>query len=473
MRCTIGYKRKPSNFNYKIISYNHLIKLFFFERNLKVPVDTFKINNITIKNYKKYDSLTIKLNHDFTLIIGGNGSGKTTILDALATLLGVYLQAFKNINYNEIHGIKKRDIKLNITDKNNNIVTNYQTPIIISGNCIMNNQEISLKRIKANINSRNTFHKKENKNLTSFVQEVSSNERSILPIISYHGTGRLWEEASKGSSKMEQLTRLDGYRDCLNAKSNYKNFQKWFQKQELNAFNLRQRIPLLEAVRNIIIQMLTILTSKEIELFIYREGGLEIKYMNEETREKVSNLSDGYRNMIGIVSDIAYRMAILNPQLGINVNQETFGVVLIDEIDLHLHPKWQKKISTILLQLFPKVQFIVTSHSPFIIQETSDNQLIKLEADSYQVGRGNNLSLEDIAEELQLVDNPQWSKKRQKMFTVAREYYKAVKEGVDTEEMKEKLDIAMKPFAIDTAYYSILEQERILAEYKRSRDESD
>jgi len=215
------------------------------------------------------------------------------------------------------------------------------------------------------------------------------------------------------------------------------------------------------------------LTGKEIQLFIYREDDLEIKYKDEEIRERVSNLSDGYRNMIGMISDIAYRMAILNPSLGMDVTEKTSGVVLIDELDLHLHPKWQKKISTMLVELFPKVQFIVTSHSPFIIQETSSNQLIKLTEESYIEGQGNNLSLEDIAEELQLVSNPQWSEKRQRMFEVARNYYKSVKEGTNTPKMKDELDIAMQPFAIDTAYYAILEQERILAEYQRGNNATD
>lgn len=434
----------------------------------------FKIDTINIKNYKKYDSLDLSLNQNFMLIIGTNGSGKTTILDALATLLGVYLQAFKNIDSSEIHPINKQDIKINIIDQQNNIFTQYNEPTVISGICNMYDSSIVLKRVKNNINSQNRLLKKEHQELIDIVESINTNAESILPIISYHGTGRLWEQSSKkSSSTMTNLTRLDGYKDCLNAKSNYRNFVAWFKKQEMNAFNLQQQIPILEAVRNTVIQMLSMLTGKEVQLFIYREGGLEIKYRDEEIRERVSNLSDGYRNMIGMISDIAYRMAILNPSLGLDVTQKTSGVVLIDELDLHLHPKWQKRIATILVELFPKVQFIVTSHSPFIIQETSNNQLIKLTEDSYIEGQGNNLSLEDIAEELQLVSNPQWSKKRQEMFEVARDYYKSVKEGTNTPEMKDELDIAMQPFAIDTAYYAILEQERILAEYQRGNNAND
>jgi len=213
----------------------------------------FRIDSIDIVNYKKYDSLNLKLNQNFMLIIGANGSGKTTILDALATLLGVYLQAFKNIDSSEIHPIKKQDIKINILDQQNNIVTKYNEPTIISGICNMYDSEIPLKRVKKNIKSKNRLLKKEHKKLIDTVETINTNDELILPIISYHGTGRLWEQQSKNSSNMEQLTRLDGYKDCLNAKSNYRNFVSWFKKQELNAFNLRTEIPILEAVRNTVI----------------------------------------------------------------------------------------------------------------------------------------------------------------------------------------------------------------------------
>ena len=79
------------------------------------------------------------------------------------------------------------------------------------------------------------------------------------------------------------------------------------------------------------------------------------------------------------------------------------------------------------------------------------------------------MSIEDIAEELQYVQNPQWGKLRQEMFEKAREYYQAVKEGKDTPEMKEELDISMKPFALDTAFYAIVEQEKIIQEYNKSK----
>ena len=79
----------------------------------------------------------------------------------------------------------------------------------------------------------------------------------------------------------------------------------------------------------------------------------------------LSYLSDGAKSILTIVADIAYRMAVLNPQLLGDVIQKTDGIVLIDEIDMHLHPSWQRRIIGSLHKTFPNVQFIFTTHSPY------------------------------------------------------------------------------------------------------------
>ena len=90
-------------------------------------------------------------------------------------------------------------------------------------------------------------------------------------------------------------------------------------------------------------------------------------------------MSDGYRNMIGMIADIAYRCIKLNPHLGVNALKETNGLVLIDKLDLHLHPSWQKAIVKELTTSFPKIQFVATTHSPFIVQSLAKDQTINLE----------------------------------------------------------------------------------------------
>jgi predicted ATP-binding protein involved in virulence len=92
-------------------------------------------------------------------------------------------------------------------------------------------------------------------------------------------------------------------------------------------------------------------------------------------------LSDGQRIMIGLVADIAIKAAILNPHLGESVLSKTPGVVLIDEIDLHLHPRWQRHLVEDLKRTFPEMQVFATTHSPQVIGETPREQIIQLDAD--------------------------------------------------------------------------------------------
>ncbi len=110
-------------------------------------------------------------------------------------------------------------------------------------------------------------------------------------------------------------------------------------------------------------------------------GDLEVIYFdsnNEHVRIPVSMLSDGYKCTISLIADIAYRMAVLNPQLFDNVLTETEGIVIIDEIDLHLHPMWQKRILKDLMSIFPKVQFIVSTHAPEVINSVRSESIVVL-----------------------------------------------------------------------------------------------
>lgn len=145
-------------------------------------------------------------------------------------------------------------------------------------------------------------------------------------------------------------------------------------------FKKNEKFGELKAVSAAIEKMLCrlILNNEKSENEIHLDyDGDEVQILfDNENSLPVWLLSDGYRNVIGMVADIAYRMAILNPHLEEKTVEETPGIVLIDEIDLHCHPKWQRIIVNNLIEVFPKVQFIATTHSPFIIQSLNKAQLI-------------------------------------------------------------------------------------------------
>ena len=144
-----------------------------------------------------------------------------------------------------------------------------------------------------------------------------------------------------------------------------------------------QEIPEFTAVRMALEQVFVRITGyADVKVqFNLDTNEIDIIYLdknNEHVRIPVSQLSDGYKCTISLIADIAYRMAILNPQLLDRVLVETNGIVMIDEVDLHLHPTWQKRILKDLMEIFPKVQFIVSTHAPEVINSVKRDSILIL-----------------------------------------------------------------------------------------------
>jgi predicted ATP-binding protein involved in virulence len=177
-------------------------------------------------------------------------------------------------------------------------------------------------------------------------------------------------------------------------------------------------------------------------------------------------LSDGYRNMVGMVADIAYRMATLNPQLESEAIKQTEGIVLIDEIDLHLHPNWQGIVVERLLNTFPKVQFVASTHSPFIIQSLYHKKdCVLWDLEKNQALEIDSKSIEDIAEDQQGVEIPQQSRRFMAMEQAAEEYYRVLKQippadETEKQRLKQRLDELLFPFSDDPAFQAFLKIER-------------
>jgi predicted ATP-binding protein involved in virulence len=105
---------------------------------------------------------------------------------------------------------------------------------------------------------------------------------------------------------------------------------------------------------------------------------------------KISQLSDGYRSMLALVMDLARRMAESQMSGGGEPTEQllsTPAIVLIDEVELHLHPAWQQTVLTTLMEIFPNTQFIVTSHSPQVLTSVSPEHIrILKDGKAYTVG---------------------------------------------------------------------------------------
>ncbi|MEK4698592.1 AAA family ATPase [Solibacillus sp. FSL R7-0668] len=366
-----------------IDSLRNILEIFFDDLSIN-----FRINEIEFKDYRSFKNESIFFNEKLTVLIGRNSSGKTSVLDAAAVALGSFLSGIDEVV--ETKTIAKEDVRFSIQEiEGAKVVTNH-SPTSLIFNTDFIKKRVSWSRTRNSLNSTKLTTKDSNKvvNLVRFlVDEIRNNptRKITLPVFSYHGNGRVanFTRDMKLLEKTENISRFVGYKDCLKPASNYKFFIAWYTKMQYRAFMLNRRIPTLDAITNCLEEALIYMTADEVyqvERVLYLEGALHLAYDTGEIMP-ISHLSDGYQDVIGIISDIAYRMVILNPHLGDSVLVNTPGVVLIDEIDVHLHPKWQQKILPLLKRLFPDVQFITTTHSPIIISTTESNEALEIELD--------------------------------------------------------------------------------------------
>ncbi|TDH62940.1 AAA family ATPase [Dankookia rubra] len=174
----------------------------------------------------------------------------------------------------------------------------------------------------------------------------------------------------------------------------------------------------------------------------------------------LSQLSDGERSFLALICDLGRRLALANPELP-NPLQGA-GVALIDELELHLHPKWQREVRDKLVATFPNVQFVTTTHSPFIIQSLKPGELINLDPDDFV--EYSDKSIEDISENVMGVDLPQKSQRYQEMMRVAEEYFTLVRQQSPDQTLvaaaESRLNELSVPFSDDPAFQALLKLER-------------
>ena len=173
-------------------------------------------------------------------------------------------------------------------------------------------------------------------------------------------------------------------------------------------------------------------------------------------------MSAGFKAMINITAEIAHRCIELNGFLGLDAVKKTPGIIMIDEVDLYLHPHWQQHVLADLQTAFPEMQFIVTTHSPFIVQSVKSRNVITLDGvkgDSNPDMR----SIEDIAVTEMNMDSARFPRYRQ-MVELAEKYYRLVKAGKENTKnargVKKKLDAIEELFSDDPAYVALLRAER-------------
>lgn len=347
------------------------------------------LEKLKLHNFRCYEKLEIDFNRQLTVLVGKNGSGKTTVLEAIAIALGTWFVGFNIVN---AKGINKRTdplrkaYQIGATD---DVQTQFPVEIEAWGKIEESKDQI-LHWKRELYTPTGTMTTKDAKEIVEYAAEyqkaISEGRTDIyLPMVAYYGTGRLWDyHRQKRTDVFKVSSRTNGYIDCLDGTANVKLMMDWFQIMTINKYQRQEENlesnPELDTVYLAMEKCLTNLSGYSDVKIRYNMGTQELDvYYSEQDKQRMriplNQLSDGYKGMISLVADIAYRMATLNPQLGTEVLSKGDGVVLIDEVDLHLHPAWQQKVIDNLMNIFPKVQFIVSTHAPAIISSVKTDKL--------------------------------------------------------------------------------------------------
>ncbi|MBY6209892.1 MULTISPECIES: AAA family ATPase [Halomonas] len=332
-----------------------------------------KLKRLTLENFRAKAYLSMALGQRLTLLLGSNGSGKTTLLDAISIGLGevlTYLPGVSGISF------KKRGEILQ--QHNRQAPYTRITLEALHG--------LTWDRMQRRDNSKNTAEEipagRGIKNLKHYLDAQvitpwSAGEPFDLPVFAYYGVSRALLDlplSRKGFPKSHE--RFDALTNALNADSRFKSAFIWFYNKENEEHRLQKQhksfdvtLPELDAVRRAITRMFPDLSEPHIEL-----NPLRFVVRQREEWLNIAQLSDGHQTLLGLVIDLSSRMAMANPHLDDPLTAE--AVVMIDEVDLHLHPQWQQRVIGDLLTTFPNTQFVVTTHSPYIV-EALNNHLMR------------------------------------------------------------------------------------------------
>lgn len=354
---------------------------------------TLRLDRLELDNFRCFSKCTIDLHPTLTVLVAENGRGKTAVLDAIGISLGLFVDTIADSK--QSHGFDRSDVRRSRTPEGVMApVLPVELKAIGSADGVRLSwaravNSLSKKRVRTTSRDAKTLVAAAEglrNRLTGFVGGERE-QPPPLPIVAFYGTGRLWSEhrLTEGKRRAGESTlgRLAGYRDSLSSSSSFKTFVDWYERMA-NAVKSTTSVALgpnerpeklLAAVRDATRIVLEPTRWRDIdwEFPALDENGqpaaagqLVVEHP-DHGRLPLSVLSDGVRNMIALVADLAHRCARLNPQFGEKAAELTPGILLIDEVDMHLHPRWQQLVIGLLQRAFPAMQLVVSTHSPHVL----------------------------------------------------------------------------------------------------------
>jgi predicted ATP-binding protein involved in virulence len=369
-----------------------------------------KLNKIVITNFRCFESLTVPLQPDINVIVGVNAAGKSALLDAIAIALYDVVAANGGGGKRQRagQGVVLHPYDIHIPPETQEASTGRKEFVQISAEAhdfyplppVFPNKtpsgEIRALEWTNFIQYRPPdgfdYPNAQNPQLLEFYnyfralwQEIDRSDSKALiplPVVAYYrASRRLSQMPPMGDVFSLKLERPQAYKQALNAGADYQAMCQWFYLRENQELRERQQIrhdaafelPDLKAARQ---ALLHTLENVERVFFDDNPPSLKMQFAPSHGLPKVASLeqlSDGYRNLLAVVLDFARRLAQAHPNWPNPL--EAPGILLIDEVELHLHPRWQQKIIPNLHAAFPNTQLIITTHSPQVLTTVESRQI--------------------------------------------------------------------------------------------------
>ena len=412
-----------------------------------------RIRELTLVNYRAFaDPAPFKFSDRFTVVAGINGRGKTALLDALALLSSRFLplvspalSGYRTINPSEIHE------EANTAE------------LTMKVNCAGIPAEYGVTYERENRKLKKTSLPPALKQAIRFAYGDPNRADDAAPLVVYYTTDRAGYRLPKKLPREVPKGQAAAYAGALFSRTvNFRDFMARYRNTVIMENDVRGQNPdyLGDRARLAIVETIETFLGGFNNLRV-QEDPLRLLIDKEGITLDLTQLSDGERSFLALISDLGRRLTLANPVLENPL--EGAGVVLIDELELHLHPKWQREVVEKLRMTFPNIQFIATTHSPFIIQSLRPGELINLDPEEF--AEYSDKSVEDIAENIMGVKLPQKSERFKEMVETAETYFRLVREAkpqseAERNQIRERLDELSEPFSDDPAYVALLRIER-------------
>ncbi|MDE7313339.1 MAG: AAA family ATPase [Eubacterium sp.] len=320
---------------------------------------------IEFVNFRAIEAARLELNGKSTILFGINGTGKSSILRAVNLLYAnIINQIVNRKELKQSYAIQLADIKYGKKDT------------LIKASFDIENDHVPYHRGMIRNNGKKYHDTMHLKKIAGLYQEkyISDREQKDIPVFANYGTNRLVLDIPLRIRTHHTFDIYSAFEKAIENKIDFRTFFEWYRNQEdyenekkIETENLAYKDRSLECVRKAILSML----DRCGNLRVARKPRLEMKIDKENISLNVSQMSDGEKCTMALFGDLARRLALANPKKENPLLGE--GVVLIDEIELHMHPSWQRKVLSVLKHTFPHIQFLITTHSPIVLSEVDEN----------------------------------------------------------------------------------------------------